>query len=70
MPVHHSHWNGVSVRLPHGLGGRTDLRYATPSPATAPCSKLARRPFFLKTKLEPMRRPEVTARITPADVGQ
>lgn len=42
MPVHHS----------------GDLRYWTPSPATVPyffCDE--RRPFFLKTKDEPMRKP-------------
>jgi hypothetical protein len=42
----------------------TDLRYATPSPAVWPACE-RRRPFFLKTKLEPIRRPLVTARIIP-----
>jgi hypothetical protein len=41
-----------------------DFRYATPSPAVCPaCAR--RRPFFLNTKLEPMRTPLATARITP-----
>jgi len=42
----------------------TDLRYATPSPAVWPACE-RKRPFFLKTKLEPMRRPLVIARTMP-----
>jgi hypothetical protein len=44
--------------------GRTDLRYATPSPATCP-AWLWSKPFFLNTKLEPMRTPLQMARMTP-----
>lgn len=40
------------------------MRQATPSPATWPfCER--RRPFFLKTKLEPMRRPLEMAKRIP-----
>lgn len=41
-----------------------DLRYATPSPAACPaCERI--KPFFLKTKLEPINKPLVTASIIP-----
>lgn len=40
------------------------MRYATPCPATLPACE-RNRPFFLKTKLDPMRKPLTTARIIP-----
>jgi hypothetical protein len=42
----------------------TDLRYATPSPAVLPACAL-NNPFFLKTKLVPIRKPLAIARIIP-----
>lgn len=42
----------------------TDLRYATPSPAACPACE-RNRPFFLKTKLEPINKPLATASIIP-----
>jgi hypothetical protein len=42
----------------------TDLRYATPSPAACPACE-RNKPFFLKTKLEPIKRPLNTASIIP-----
>lgn len=41
-----------------------DLRYATPSPATAPACE-RRSPFFFNTKLEPISRPLHTASMIP-----
>ena len=46
----------------------TDLRYATPSPATPPACERSK-PFFLNTKLEPMSRPLQMARTMPTTCG-
>ncbi len=42
----------------------TDFRYATPSPATCPFCEL-NSPFFLNTKLDPIRHPLATANRIP-----
>jgi hypothetical protein len=43
---------------------RTDFRYATPSPAVCPACERSK-PFFLRTKLDPMRTPLTMARMMP-----
>lgn len=66
IPVHHIGYCMLSTCVKHSTRdeGRTDLRYATPSPAICPFCALSR-PFFLKTKDEPISTPLPMARQTP-----